>query len=300
MNRILIAGGSGFIGRAALAALDPTQFEIHATYFDHLPTATSSPVIWHPLELLDPDAVTTLMTRVRPTHLMPLAWRIRERDHLVNPENVEWVRATLQLTQAFAAMGGRRAVYAGTYAEYGIAEGTLDETLIPVPVSLYAICKDALHRIIASYAPKMGFTYSWARIFTVYGPNDAPYRMIPYALQALLSGKDVLATEGRQVRDFIHVADVGRALVTIAESDVTGPVNVGSGDGHSVRDVVELLGEATGGSDRLRFGAVQQTHGETQHIVADVGRLKGLGWSPRYDLRSGLEETVAWYRSHHR
>ena len=299
MNRILVTGGSGFIGSATIAAMDPGKFEIHATYFENRPQAASGSVAWHPLQLMDAGAVSALMERIRPTHLMALAWYTRDRGHFAMPENIDWVRSTLQLTQAFAANGGRRAVYAGTYGEYGVAEGVLNEGATTVPASLYAICKDALHRIIDGYAPAMGFTYAWARIFSVYGPNDAPYRVVPYALDRLLAGHEALLTEGHQVRDFIHVADVGKALVRIAESDLTGPVNVGSGEGHAVREVMQRLGEATGGSQRLRFGALKQAPGETQRIVADVLRLKGIGWSPQYDLRSGLEDTVAWFRSRH-
>ena len=299
MNRILVTGGSGFIGRATIAAMDARTFEIHATYFENTAKLGSDHVAWHPLQLMDPDAVSALLKRVRPTHLVSLAWYTGDRGHFAMPENIDWVRSTLHLTQAFVANGGRRAVYAGTYGEYGVAEGILDETVKPAPASLYAICKDALHRIIAGYAPLMEFTYSWARIFSVYGPHDAPYRVVPYALGRLLARHEALLTEGRQVRDFIHVADVGRALASIAGSDLTGPVNVGSGEGHAVRDVVQWLGEATGGSQHLRFGAVKQAPGETQRIVADVSRLRGIGWSPQHDLRSGLEDTVAWFRSRH-
>ena len=294
-----MTGGSGFIGRATVAAMDPRKFEIHATYFENPTEAGPGHAAWHPLQLMDVDAVNALVKRIRPTHLVSLAWYTRDRGHFVMPENLDWVRATLHLTQAFVANGGRRAVYAGTYGEYGVAEGVLNERTKTAPASLYAICKDALHRIIAGYAPLTRLTYSWARIFSVYGPHDAPYRVVPYALGRLLAGHEALLTEGRQVRDFIHVADVGRALARIAGSDLTGPVNVGSGEGHAVREVMQLLGEATGGLQRLRFGAIEQAPGETQRIVADVGCLRGIGWSPQYHLRTGLADTIAWFRSRH-
>jgi len=293
LNRILVVGGSGFLGLATLAALEGV--EVHSTYFHH--RAQLEDVTWHALDLMDSAATAALVESVRPSHLIALGWQLSDRDHLEMAENLDWVRATLHLARVFAATGGTRAVFAGTYAEYGVAEGILDESRAPQPVSLYAVCKDAIHRVIARAAVNLGISYAWARMFTVYGPHDADYRLIPYTLQRLLKGDEVRTTEGRQVRDFIHVADAGRALAMLATSDLTGPVNVGSGQGHPVREVVELLGEATGRSELLRIGAVQQAHGETQRIVADVQRLRNIGWSPQFDLRSGLAETVDWYRS---
>ncbi|MFN2529440.1 MAG: NAD-dependent epimerase/dehydratase family protein [Candidatus Baltobacteraceae bacterium] len=292
MNCLLVIGGSGFIGAAALNAIDASAFEIHATYNDHEPTqALRGLATWHKLQLFDANAMQKLVARIRPSHLLHLAWYMRERDHLVVQENLDWVVAGLQLTAAFVRHGGKRAVYAGTYAEYGVAEGALDEKRPPAPESLYAVCKDALRRVLAGFAPASGLSYCWTRIFTVYGPGDAPYRVIPYAIDRLLSGREVLATEGRQIRDFIHVSDVGRALAQLLQSQLEGSVNVGSGEGYSVREMLQMISEEIG-SDRLRLGAREQAPGETQHIVANVEKLRSAGWSPQHTLRSGLQDVV--------
>lgn len=296
MNRLLVTGASGFIGRAVLAAVDPSRYETHATCFSKPPPQTGN-VRWHELNLFDSQAVSALVEHVEPTHLLHLAWYMRERDHLYTTQNLQWVAASLHLVERFAAHGGQRAVFAGTYAEYGLREGLMEEEGQPAPVSLYAVCKDALHRIIAAYAPAAGLSYAWARIFTVYGPGDAPYRLIPYAIDALLDGREVLATEGRQVRDFVYVDDVASALSHLVGSAAQGVFNIGSGNGHAVRETLEAIAQTVGQPGLLQLGARAQAPGETQETVASVRRLRADGWSPKYDLRSGLAAMVASARS---
>ena len=296
VNRILVVGGSGFIGRATLDALRTPGFEIHATYLRRPPKSSTGDITWHQLDLMDRAAVVDLLSQLRPSHLMALAWQVQTSEHAGDPLNIEWVSAMMHLLGAFVGGGGRRTICAGTYSEYGPEEGIISESNEPKPTSFYAVCKDAVRQILSSYASHSAVEHVWARIFTVYGPNDASYRLIPYTITTLLSGEEVLASEGGQVRDFVHVSDVGRALALLAATTATGIVNIGSGQGHSVREVVTRIASATGGTARVRFGTVNPNPDASLYIVANIDRLVSLGWSPHYDLERGLNETLQWYR----
>jgi nucleoside-diphosphate-sugar epimerase len=97
----------------------------------------------------------------------------------------------------------------------------------------------------------------------------------------------------------MHVHDVAGAFTALLESGVSGAVNIGSGVPVTVREVVDEVARATGRPDLVRPGALPARAGEPPALVADVTRLRDeVGFRPRHDLRSGIEDTVVWWREH--
>lgn len=138
---------------------------------------------------------------------------------------------------------------------------------------------------------------AWPRLFFLYGPREHPARLVPSVTNALLAGQPAECTAGTQQRDFLHVEDAAAALVQLVLSDVTGPVNIGSGEAVSVKTVVETIADIVGRPDLLRLGAKPMPPNEPPLLVADVRRLRNeVKWAPRIGLRQGLEDTVVWWR----
>jgi nucleoside-diphosphate-sugar epimerase len=138
---------------------------------------------------------------------------------------------------------------------------------------------------------------AWARLFLVYGPHEHPLRLVPSVTRALLAGQPAPCTLGEQRRDVLHVADAADALAALLESDVTGAVNVASGEAVPVCGVVERIAAVVGRPDLLRPGALLDRAGDPPLLVADVCRLRQeLRWAPHYDLDRGLAQTVAWWK----
>jgi len=113
LKRILITGASGFIGRQAVLALRGSGDEVHTVQHTARQMSDSRN---HTVDLLDSQQVTRLMERVKPTHLIHLAWYAEHGKYWTSPLNLEWVAASLKLFQAFIVNGGQRAVLAGTRA----------------------------------------------------------------------------------------------------------------------------------------------------------------------------------------
>jgi nucleoside-diphosphate-sugar epimerase len=100
------------------------------------------------------------------------------------------------------------------------------------------------------------------------------------------------------VRDFLHVADVGDAFAALLDSDVEGAVNIGSGEGVAVAEVVQRIAELAGRPDLVELGALEAPPDEPPLLVADVGRLhEEVGWRRFRSLDEGLRETVEWWRA---
>lgn len=294
MSRVLLTGGTGFVGRQAIDPLLAAGHEVHAVSRSEGGGAPG--VTWHRADLLDGAEV---VAEVEPELLLHLAWYAEHGSFWTSPENVRWVEASLRLLRAFAAAGGRRAVMAGTCAEYdwSVPVHAYAEDAPVRPATLYGAAKHGLHEVAAAYAEQAGLELAWGRIFFLYGPGEAPGRLVPAVARAVLAGEVAETTAGTQVRDLLHVAEVAAAFAALIDSDVTGPVNVASGEPHELREVIQLVAQLAGRPDLVRLGARPMREGEPARIVADVARLRDeVGYQPRTGLHEGLARTVSQLR----
>jgi nucleoside-diphosphate-sugar epimerase len=304
-GRVLLTGASGFIGRHALAPLLAAGHEVHALGSAPPSDSDEGDVRWHRVDLLDAGATDSFVARLRPELLLHLAWDVTPGRFWTAPGNVRWVEASLALMRAFVDAGGRRAVLAGTCAEYdwqALAAGESVrclEGLTPlVPRTLYGACKHATHLVTAGLAAEQGVELAWGRIFHLYGPGEQPGRLVPAIARPLLAGESVAASDGAQVRDFSHVRDVADGFVALLDSHVQGAVNVASGEGVTVREVVELIAAETGGRELIRWGEIERAPGEPETLVAEVTRLhEEVGFKPAIGLAEGLRESVEFWRA---
>jgi nucleoside-diphosphate-sugar epimerase len=190
-------------------------------------------------------------------------------------------------------------VFAGTCAEYEWTGSRLAEDSPRQPGSLYGVCKNALQEIYAAAAEHLRVSAGWGRIFLPYGPHEDSRRVIPTAISQLLRGLPADFSHGKQVRDFIHVEDLAGAFVALLSSSHEGPMNLASGEPMELGDVLERIGRLIGRPELLRIGARPARAGEPMTLIPDVTLMKrSLQFKPRFDLDSGLEATLAWWREH--
>lgn len=298
MSRILVTGATGFIGRRALEPLGAAGFEVHAVA-RRPPPDPAAAVRWHAADLLHAEQRRAVVERARPSHLLHVAWYAEPGAFWTAPENASWVVATVGLMEDFVAAGGTRAVFAGTCAEYewGGAPGPLREDAPLEAGTFYGACKDATRRVVSGLGEHREIAVAWGRVFHVYGPGEDERRLVAGVARALALGERAATSAGDQVRDFLHVDDLAAAFAALVASDVTGAVNVASGEGVTVRRVVELIAAAAGRPELLDAGALPARPGEPAELVADVTRLREeVGFEPSISLADGLAETVAWWR----
>ncbi len=307
-DRILITGATGFLGRACVDAIGKSPKAAAASL--HLAVrnppqefgssgAKGPPISWHSVDLLSPVACRDLIEELKPTHLLHAAWNAVPGQFWSSPDNIGWLRSTLELADAFGRSGGKRFVGVGSCAEYQWNLERYDPLSSPTnPNSLYGEAKVAACHGLFAAARAQGFSAAWGRVFFPYGPGERAEKLIPSVLRALTAGETVATSHGRQVRDFLHVADAAELFAALLFSDqAQGPFNIGSGEGHSLREVLgemerqlRELGQMKG---QIEFGARAPQKGEPAVLIADMTQsFEKLAIRPRISLSEGLKSVI--------
>jgi nucleoside-diphosphate-sugar epimerase len=295
MKRVVVTGGTGFIGQHLMEPLRRRGFEIHLIGRRR---PLDAKIVFHEADVLDVARMREAIAAANASHLLHLAWDVEPGKYWRSPQNLDWIAASLHLVRNFTEHGGGRTVIAGSCAEYlWGAERFLEEKTPCQPATLYGTSKDALRRILMGYADIAPMSIGWGRIFFLYGPGEKRGRLVSDAIHNLLSRREFPTSHGLQRRDFMHVSDVASAFAALLDCDVRGPVNIGTGEAVSVRSLLETIGRQTNASDFLRFGQRPLPPSEPEVIEADVARLLNeVGFRPHYDLAGGVAETIAWWR----
>jgi nucleoside-diphosphate-sugar epimerase len=295
--RVLVTGASGFVGRHTLPALTRLGCAVIASARHPGPPAPG--VEWIAADLFAPGEAERVGREARADALLHLAWTAEPGKLWTDPANLDWVEATLRLVRSAAEAGTRRLCVSGTCFEYDWPEdGACIERVTPLRGhTLYDVCKDSCRRILEVYATQTGLSFAWARIFYLYGAGEHSARLISGIAQALLAGEPAQTTRGLAVRDFMDVRDAAAALACLLLSEVTGPVNIATGEGVSIAEIAKTLARIALRPDLSRPGALPDQPNDPPRIVADVTRLrKEVGVQAPRPLEQGLAETLDFWR----
>lgn len=299
MKKVLLTGASGFIGHHCIEPLVTRGFEVHAVS-SRARTGESRAVTWHQADLLSLESGKTLISEVKPTHLLHLAWYVVPGKLISSPESFAWVTSSFELVRQFAEQGGKRAVVSGSGYEYDWNYGYCSEKLTPtVPNTVYGCCKHALHELVRSYGGVAGLSTAWGRVFFLYGPCEHPDRLVSSVIRSLLKGEPARCSHGRQIRDYLHVQDVADGIVSVLDSTVEGPVNISSGQATTLREIVLTIGRIFERPELIQLGAIPARANDTPLVVGENSRLVSeAGWKQQFDLEAGLRQTIEWWRNH--
>jgi nucleoside-diphosphate-sugar epimerase len=301
---VLVSGAGGFIGRWSVPALLRLGYEVHAVLSARAgregPPQLRGATL-HVADLLDDAAADRLLQTVEATHWLHFAWIATPGVYWTSPDNFLWARASERLLRVFHACGGRRVVMAGSCAEYDWSGAQVcDELSSPLAgrdATPYAACKIALQRVLADYGRREWLSTAWGRIFFQFGPFEHPDRLVSSVIRNLLQGREAPMSHGRQVRSFLHVADVGAAFAAVLDSPSEGPVNIGSDERIALAELIERIGLRIGRPELLRLGARAAAPQEPALLVPQIHRLRDeVGWRPRFTLDEGLNDTIEWWR----
>lgn len=284
---VLVTGASGLIGREVVRSLLAAGRDVHAVA-RRPPAAPDRGVAWHSADLLDLDDRRRLARLIQPSAVIHCAWCTAHGAYWTAPENGAWVEATLHLADTLVDAGAGRFVGVGTCAEYDWLDGgeyAWPETRPCRPASPYGRAKYAAYQGLTRSLRARGVSFAWARIFHTFGPGEPEGKLVASLCRALAENRIATCLTGGLSRDYLDVADVGRAIAAILASELTGAVNVGRGEAVSLGAIADMLGRLAGRPDLVRVGAGGQ---EPISMTADVTRLAGATGFRATSLEEGL------------
>lgn len=299
MKKVLLTGASGFIGRHAISSLLESGYEVHAVCNTSKPEIDEDTnLFWYKCNLLNLEEQKQLLAKIKPTHLLHFAWYAVHGKYWTSLENLRWVQASLELLMNFVENGGKRAVFAGTCAEYDWSYGYCSEGVTPIrPQTLYGTCKNSLQEILKHFSNQTKLSYAWGRIFFLYGPFEHPARLVPSVIRSLLKDEPAKCSHGNQIRDFLYVKDVASAFVSLLESNVEGPIDIASGQPVALHQIIHIIADKLKKQHLVKLGIIPVQTNDPPFLVADTRRLnQEVGWMPIYSLERGTDITIEWWR----
>lgn len=293
-KKVLITGGTGFIGRNVVAELIKRGYEVHSLVFPPFAPEQKG-LVQYAMNLMDSNAVDKFLSEHHFENLIHLAWYVGKGCHIAD-QNIDWTIATLNLLTSFQKYGGKTFVGAGTISEYEYKFGYLLEDETPTsPGTLYGESKNSVYKIAKTFCKQHDMKFKWPRIFNLYGPNEKPQRLMPSVINSCLKGEDVKVSDCLKFQDYLHVEDTARGIVEVFESDIQGAVNICSGKPVQLRYIVNKIAELTSFKGNILWGAIPAAFGD-EVVVGNNDKLKSIGWSPKYTLDEGLQQTINWWK----
>src|SRR5580698_4892167 len=317
---ILIVGGAGYIGShtAKLVAASGHR----PVVFDNLVYGHRTAVKWGPFvegDLADPEAIRRALSEHAVEAVIHFAAYAYVGESMTDPGKYfrNNVAGTINLLDAMVAVGVRDLVFSSTCATYGEPrEVPISESHPQNPVNAYGETKLAVERMLRWYGQAHGLRYAALRYFNAAGADpdgdvgedhSPETHLIPLAIAAAqgrgnplsIFGTDYPTPDGTAVRDYIHVLDLGEAhllaLAALGKGATSLHLNLGTGRGSSVREVITSVEKATGRPVPVRD--VGRRAGDPPVLVADARQPnERLGWKPRYpDLDTIVAHAVRWH-----
>jgi nucleoside-diphosphate-sugar epimerase len=300
--KVLLTGATGFIGSHLARLLVASGVQVTAVIKPSTQVSRIDDLIGAikiiPCDVGDRAYLEPRLRQDVPDVCIHLAWHGWSGPSLTAHDNLVSMAAGLELLRTLVEVRCPRFVGVGTCFEYDPVPAATSETSPVKPQDLYGVCKHELSVVAQALKPITNMSVAWARVFLVYGPSDDERRLVPSLVRSLIRGEPAKMTLGEQVRDVVHVEDAASAIWAIARSDHIGPVNVASGVPVRVVDIAQEIAGIVGRSELLQVGALPYRALEPPVLVADTTLLREkIGWSPRFDLRTGLTQTVEWWRA---
>jgi GDP-L-fucose synthase len=304
-GRVYVAGHHGFVGSAVWRALG-------AAGFDDLLGARSAEV-----DLRDRSATFDHTLSIRPDVVVLAAARVGGIA-ANNSHPAEFISENLQIQvnvmDAAHAAGVQRLVFIGSncvypkFAAQPIAESSLLTGALEPTSQAYAIAKIAGIAQVQAHRRQYGARWISAMSTNLYGPganfDPATSNVLPGLIRrfhdAVAVGDDrvVLWGTGRPRREFLHVDDLGRAIVHLLDVyDDPQQINVGVGEDVTIRELAEIVAEVVGFTGTIEQDPTKPDG--TPRKLLDISRITATGWQPRIGLREGLASTYRWFVDHH-
>lgn len=301
MAKILITGASGFLGSHIVETLLEAEHVVFCV-------VSRDSDMWRLEDVLDKLNILEIdyadvsqwmeaVATVKPDAVIHTGWqgvRGADRNELFQFDNI---KVHVALADACALHAVDTFIGLGSQMEYGPKSGPISEKAETLPTTNYGLAKLCALKASEARCVASGVRFCWARIFSLVGPKDNSWWLVPSVINSFKNGHVVPFTQGEQLWDFLHVKDAANAILAlIREPNASGVFNVGSGKPIKIREAIERIAQCLGSDVELQFGAIPYREDQVMHLEANISKLTNItGWRPICSLESLFDDTIDYF-----
>lgn len=290
-KRVLITGGNGYLGSFLVKALENESANVFIV-------ARNADLLYNhfKVDITDYEAVNKMVNEIKPDIVFHLAANIsRSRDFSIYNEMARVnVTGTLNLLQALQNLDAHF-IFTSSSEVYGNNNSPFNENQIPKPVSPYSLSKINAEMLIQTHCINNSKKFTNLRIFNFYGKNMPDDFFIPQMINSLKREEDFLMTKGEQIRDFLYIDDVIKALLLTAKNTNSyyQTMNVCSGKGTRLNELANAVNEKMKNKAKIIIGAIPYRDNEVWEMIGDNSLIKQkIGFIPQVNLENGIEKVI--------
>ena len=307
MKKVLITGGTGFVGSNFVYKFLELKDEVHLLVRPEAKfwriESVKDRVKLHNVDITSESNVEKFILELKPDVILHFAtygaYQWKEQDVKTTVDTN--LLGTVNLANACSKIGFKCFINTGSTSEYGEKEAPMKETDLLEPNNLYGTTKAAATLYCQFLAKKLDLPLVTMRLFSPYGYFEGEGRLMPALVRAALYGERFEAPSPSIVRDFIFIEDVMSACLKAIEriGSIKGQtLNIASGEEHSIGEAVEIVERISGVKIEPNYGKVPPRQTEPKRWVADITKAKTLlDWKPENSLFDGLSKFIAWAKN---
>lgn len=304
-NKYLITGATGFIGaniaRFLVSKGENVSIITRNKRLNWRLSDISSEIKIYKSDILNPS-LSRIIDKIRPDYIIHMAAYGVMADELdpIKMANIN-IKGTINLVNSLKENKFKLLINIGSAVEYGVKNHKITEEDLLEPINDYGVTKAGTTLFCQKEGIKNNLPIITLRLFTPFGYYENRSRLIPSVILSAINNEPIRVSVPISVRDFIFIEDILDAIEhSVKRKTRPGEiVNIGSGDQHSVEEVVTTVMKLSKSISRVEWGAVkkQTRFIEPKKLEADISKaFRVLNWKPKYTFEKGLDKTIKWFR----
>ena len=299
-SKIIVTGGAGFIGSAVVRELQQHNHDIYV--IDNLSFGDRKFIQvaddhFFKEDILNRNKMFELIGQIRPDkviHLAAIHFIPYCNEHPYESSNIN-IQGTINILDACRSAKAGQVFFASTAAVYPIFDQGVNESHPTGPMDIYGLSKLVGEHLCHEFHMQSGIPVIICRFFNAFGPNETNPHLIPEIQKQVLDGnRKIKLGNLTPKRDFIHTYDMANAVKILLEKINSGihVYNLGRGIEYSVTEIVDSFSRQIGEKIDIEIDQSRVRKVERMHLLADVSKLKSLGWEPKIDIDGGIKTLV--------
>ena len=299
-SKILVAGGSGFIGTNLIMDLISLGNEVISISKNNnkiLRKIKGAKYIFH--DLCQPIKKDKFPLIEDIDFIINCSGYINHNNFQNGGKEIfnQHLESVYSLTNLAIDLKVKTFVQIGSSDEYGKKESPIDESIREAPISPYSLAKLASTHLLEQYNDRGLLKSVILRPFLIFGEMQSKERFLPYLIDNCIKDREFRVTKGEQIRDYLYIKDFNRALInTLNNEKAYGQIfNIASGIPITIRELIVSVNEIIGKGKPI-FGGIDYREGESMNLYADIDKAKKLlCWEPKFEFKKTLKKVISWY-----